>query len=74
METPRARYQQIADELREAIRQGVYEPGDRLPSHPDLSKQYGVSRTWQSRQQTFSLPRGWYAQSRGAASWCSQGP
>ena len=45
METPRPRYQQIADELREAIRKGVYEPGSRLPSHPDLAKQYGVSRT-----------------------------
>jgi GntR family transcriptional regulator len=45
METPRARYQQIADELREAIRQGVYKPGERLPSHPELANQYGVSRT-----------------------------
>lgn len=45
METPRARYQQIADELREAIREGVYTPGERLPSHPQLSEDYGVSRT-----------------------------
>ena len=45
METPRARYQQIADELREAIRQGVYKPGERLPSHPELANGYGVSRT-----------------------------
>src|SRR5215472_16928530 len=45
METPRARYQQIADELREAIRQGVYKPGERLPSHPELANQYEVSRT-----------------------------
>jgi GntR family transcriptional regulator len=45
METPRARYQQIADALREAIREGVYAPGDRLPSHPQLSEDYGVSRT-----------------------------
>lgn len=45
METPRARYQQIADELREGIRQGVYKPGSRLPSHPKLAEEYGVSRT-----------------------------
>ena len=45
METPRARYQQIADDLRERIRQGAYRPGDRLPSHPQLSEEYGVSRT-----------------------------
>jgi GntR family transcriptional regulator len=45
METPRARYQQIADDLREAIRQGVYKPGARLPSQPQLADEYGVSRT-----------------------------
>jgi GntR family transcriptional regulator len=45
METPRARYQQIADELREAIRQGAYKPGERPPSHPELANEYGVSRT-----------------------------
>lgn len=45
MQTPRARYQQIADELREAIRKGVYNAGDMLPSHPKLAEEYGVSRT-----------------------------
>ena len=45
METPRARYLQIADELREGIRQGLYGPGSRLPSHPKLAEKYGVSRT-----------------------------
>lgn len=45
METPRARYQQIADELRELIRRGAYKAGDMLPSHPKLADDYGVSRT-----------------------------
>lgn len=45
METPRPRYQQIADELREAIRKGVYRAGDMLPSQPRLADDYGVSRT-----------------------------
>jgi GntR family transcriptional regulator len=45
METPRPRYQQIADDLREAIRKGVYRASDMLPSHPKIAEDYGVSRT-----------------------------
>lgn len=45
METPRARYQQIADNLREAIRRGDFKAGDMLPSQPQLANEYGVSRT-----------------------------
>jgi GntR family transcriptional regulator len=45
MEVPRPRYQQIADDLREAIREGTYEAGRMLPSHPKIADDYGVSRT-----------------------------
>lgn len=45
METPRSRYQQIADDLREQIRAGILKKGDKLPSQPELAEQYGVSRT-----------------------------
>jgi GntR family transcriptional regulator len=41
---PRARYQQIADRLRDQITTGVYGPGDRLPSEPDLIEEYQASR------------------------------
>src|SRR5690606_7293275 len=33
----------IADDLRAAIEQGKLPPGARLPSEPELAKQYGVS-------------------------------
>lgn len=39
-----ARYQQIAQELREAIRRGTYPIGTLLPSEGDLAARYGVSR------------------------------
>lgn len=39
------RYQRIADLLREAIRNGTYAPGDRLPSHNELAEQMRVSIT-----------------------------
>jgi len=39
-----ARYQQIADRLREQITTGVFGPGERLPSEPDLIEEYQASR------------------------------
>jgi GntR family transcriptional regulator len=39
-----ARYQQIANRLREQITAGVFGPGERLPSEPDLIEEYQASR------------------------------
>jgi GntR family transcriptional regulator len=39
-----AKYQQIADQLRNQITSGVLAPDDRLPSEPDLVRQYDASR------------------------------
>jgi GntR family transcriptional regulator len=39
-----ARYREIAEELRNAVGQGAYGPGGRLPSEGALAEQYGVSR------------------------------
>ncbi|MFF1482853.1 GntR family transcriptional regulator [Streptomyces sp. NPDC058301] len=40
----RPRSQQIADDLRQAIRTGTYEPGEKLPSQRTLAVQYGAAR------------------------------
>lgn len=45
MQAPRARYRQVADELRKAIKRGEYPPGSALPSQPDLARQYGLNQT-----------------------------
>ncbi len=37
-------YKQIADRLRSAISDGVYAPGDLLPSEHELAAEYGVAR------------------------------
>jgi GntR family transcriptional regulator len=42
---PVARYQQVADRLREAIVVGEYPPGQALPSESVLAEQYGLNRT-----------------------------
>jgi GntR family transcriptional regulator len=41
---PERKYQQIANELRAAIRAGDYAPGDRLPGENDLMARHGVAR------------------------------
>jgi len=38
------KYQEIADRLREQIGAGALEPGQRLPSEPDLAAEYDASR------------------------------
>ncbi|RDG38942.1 GntR family transcriptional regulator [Streptomyces corynorhini] len=40
----RAKYQRIADTLRDAIHAGDYAPGDRLPGENDLMATHGVAR------------------------------
>lgn len=49
IQTPRARYRQVADDLREAIRRGTYGPGALLPSQPELARKYGLNQTSISR-------------------------
>lgn len=39
-----AKYQEIADRLRDQIDGGTLQPGDRLPSEPDLVKMFDASR------------------------------
>jgi GntR family transcriptional regulator len=45
IQAPRARYRQVADDLREAIRRGTYAPGSLLPSQPELARKYGLNQT-----------------------------
>ncbi|QDN81807.1 GntR family transcriptional regulator [Streptomyces sp. S1A1-7] len=41
---PKPAYQQIADDIRQRILDGVYQGGDKLPTEADLMAEYGVSR------------------------------
>ena len=42
LETPL--YQQIYDEIKHAIDNGIYVPGDKIPTETELSTKYAVSR------------------------------
>jgi GntR family transcriptional regulator len=41
---PTPLYHQLKQALRDEIERGTYKPGDRLPSEPELIRQYGISR------------------------------
>jgi GntR family transcriptional regulator len=41
---PMPLYHQLKQVLQSDIERGVYKPGERLPSEPELTRQYGVSR------------------------------
>jgi DNA-binding transcriptional regulator YhcF (GntR family) len=41
---PRPPYQQVANALRAAILTRTFQPGDKLPSGPELANRYGVAR------------------------------
>jgi LacI family transcriptional regulator len=40
---PPPKYQRLVEEIALRIRRGEWMPGDRLPSEPDLAKEYGVA-------------------------------
>lgn len=72
---PRPPYQQIADDLRQAIRSGDLAPGDQLPSNRQLMDQYGVApqtvqsafRMLKDEQLTYSVQgRGTYVRTDAA--------
>jgi GntR family transcriptional regulator len=51
-----AMHRQLAQQLRGAIAQGTYKPGDRLPGEPELASRHGVSRIT-ARQALMHLAR-----------------
>jgi GntR family transcriptional regulator len=40
---PRPAYQRVADDLRQAIANGTYQPGDQLPTLAELTGRYGIA-------------------------------
>jgi GntR family transcriptional regulator len=40
---PRPAYRRVADDLRQAIATGTYQPGDQLPTLAELTTRYGIA-------------------------------
>lgn len=45
LEQPQAKYQQVAGDLRAAIKRGEFAAGTMLPSQPELARKYGLNQT-----------------------------
>jgi DNA-binding transcriptional regulator YhcF (GntR family) len=59
---------QLAQLLRELIRSGQLSPGDRVPSEPQLSRQYSVSRDTAQRALAMLADEGLITRRRGVGS------
>jgi DNA-binding transcriptional regulator YhcF (GntR family) len=59
---------QLAQLLRELIRSGELSPGDRVPSEPQLSRQYSVSRDTAQRALAMLAEEGLITRRRGVGS------
>jgi GntR family phosphonate transport system transcriptional regulator len=62
----------IANELAGAIGQGVYAPGDRLPSEHQLAEQFGVNRHTIRRSLASLIQRGLVRASRGSGTYVEE--
>ncbi|MEE2036114.1 GntR family transcriptional regulator [Nocardiopsis sp. CT-R113] len=49
LEAPKARYKQVAELLRDAIKRGEYPAGTSLPSQPELAREYDLNQSSISR-------------------------
>ncbi|BAL83628.1 putative GntR family transcriptional regulator [Selenomonas ruminantium subsp. lactilytica TAM6421] len=65
----RAKYQQVADILRQAIRQGKYQPGGQLPLERDLCVEFSVSRITIKRAVDELVRGGLVVKRRGAGTF-----
>ncbi|MEV4672143.1 GntR family transcriptional regulator [Actinomadura sp. NPDC049382] len=69
LQQPRARYRQVADDLREGITRGTYEPGAALPSQPQLARKYGLNQASISKAITLLESEGLVRTERGVGSF-----
>jgi DNA-binding GntR family transcriptional regulator len=58
---PRPAYEQIADDLRAAIKEGRLQPGDRLPTERDHAGRYGVAVGTYRQALSVLRQEGWLA-------------
>ena len=58
---PRPAYEQIADDLRAAIKEGRLQPGDRLPTEREHASRYGVAVGTYRQALSVLRQEGWLA-------------
>jgi GntR family transcriptional regulator len=68
LEQPRARYKQVAEKLRDAIKRGEYPAGETLPSQPELARRYELNQSSISRAMAMLQAEGWIRTEHGRGS------
>lgn len=66
-------YQQITNEIIQAIQQGELMPGDKLPPERTLAKNYGVNRSTVVRALEELVSFGWITRKQGSGTLVSEG-
>ena len=70
-ESPVALHRQLAQQLRDAIRDGTYKPGDRIPTEPELAALHGVSRITARQAVLHLVQEGLVARKQGKGTFVS---
>lgn len=74
LEPPRARYQQVADDLRDSIKRGEFGPGSMLPSQPELARRYGLNQTSINRAMAVLRAEGYIRIEHGRGAFVQEMP
>jgi DNA-binding GntR family transcriptional regulator len=74
MEFPLPKYARVVTELRRRIEEGVYRPGDMLPSESQLVREFGIGRTTIVRALQMLQTDGWITREHGLGSYVKARP
>ena len=74
MEFPLPKYARVVTELRRRITEGVYKPGDMLPSEAQLVREFGIGRTTIVRALQILQHDGWITREHGLGSYVKARP
>ena len=73
-EFPLPKYARVVTELRRRIEDGVYRPGDMLPSESQLVREFGIGRTTIVRALQMLQHDGWITREHGLGSYVKARP
>jgi GntR family transcriptional regulator len=73
-EFPLPKYARVVTELRRRIEEGVYRPGDMLPSESQLVREFGIGRTTIVRALQMLQTDGWITREHGLGSYVKARP
>jgi DNA-binding GntR family transcriptional regulator len=74
VEFPLPKYARVVTELRRRIEEGVYRPGDMLPSEAQLVREFGIGRTTIVRALQMLQSDGWISREHGLGSYVKARP